>query len=78
MDSRKDNDTLDRAVFLFIVASIKTQVGGHIYSNSLLCFCAALGIRSHPLGYTEPHLYTGMLAGRYSVVVPALLLGGCV
>ncbi|KAJ0357932.1 hypothetical protein COL26b_014517, partial [Colletotrichum chrysophilum] len=41
MDSQKDNDTLDRAVFLFIVASIKTQVGGHIYSNSLLCFCAA-------------------------------------
>ncbi|KAJ0360120.1 hypothetical protein COL26b_014168 [Colletotrichum chrysophilum] len=62
MYSRKDNDTLDRAVFLFMVASIKTQVGGHIYSNSLLCFCAALGIRSRPLGYTEPHLYTGMLA----------------
>lgn len=59
---RNDFEALDRAVFLFMVASIKTQVGGNVYSNSLLCFCAALGIRSRPLGYTEPHLYTGMLA----------------
>ncbi|KAI3567873.1 hypothetical protein IWW34DRAFT_874732 [Fusarium oxysporum f. sp. albedinis] len=54
---------LDRAVFNFIVASIKTHVGGNVYTNSLLCFCAALGINRHPLGYLEPHLYTGMLAG---------------
>lgn len=54
---------LDRAVFNFIVASIKTHVGGNVYMNSLLCFCAALGINRHPLGYLEPHLYTGMLAG---------------
>jgi hypothetical protein len=53
---------LDRAVFNFIVASIKTHVGGNIYTNSLLCFCAALGIKQRPTGYTEPHLYTGMLA----------------
>lgn len=53
---------LDRAVFLFIVASIKVHVGGNVYTNSLLSFCAALGVQQRPLGYTEPHLYTGMLA----------------
>ncbi|GKU14234.1 unnamed protein product, partial [Fusarium langsethiae] len=56
-------DPLDQAVFRFIVASIKTRVGGNAYTNSLLCFCAALGINRYPLGYLEPHLYTGMLAG---------------
>jgi hypothetical protein len=55
-------DALDRAVFRFIVASIKTHVGGNVYTNSLLCFCAALGIKPRPMGYTEPHLYTGLLA----------------
>ncbi|CAI6091000.1 unnamed protein product [Clonostachys chloroleuca] len=53
---------LDRAVFQFIVGSIKVRVGGKMYSNGLLCFCAAIGIRLHPLGYTEAYLYTGMLA----------------
>ncbi|PCD20051.1 hypothetical protein AU210_015935 [Fusarium oxysporum f. sp. radicis-cucumerinum] len=53
---------LDRALFRFIAASIKTHVGGNVYMNPLLCFCAALGVRKRPLGYTEPHLYTGMLA----------------
>jgi superfamily II DNA helicase RecQ len=56
-------DALDRAVFRFIVASIKTHVGGNTYTNSLLCFCAALGIKSRPMGYIEPHQYTGLLAG---------------
>ncbi|KAL7758415.1 hypothetical protein ACKLNR_010842 [Fusarium oxysporum f. sp. zingiberi] len=55
-------DALDRAVFRFIVASIKTHVGGNTYMNSLLCFCAALGIKPRPMGYIEPHLYTGLLA----------------
>ncbi|KAK7583650.1 hypothetical protein V3481_012931 [Fusarium oxysporum f. sp. vasinfectum] len=55
-------DALDRAVFRFIVASIKTHVGGNTYTNSLLCFCAALGIKPRPMGYIEPHLYTGLLA----------------
>ncbi|KAL9563895.1 hypothetical protein ACKAV7_011930 [Fusarium commune] len=55
-------DALDRAVFRFIVALIKTHVGGNVYTNSLLCFCAALGIKPRPMGYTEPHLYTGLLA----------------
>lgn len=53
---------LDRAVFNFIMASIKTHVGGNIYINSLLCFCVSLGIKQRPVGYTEPYLYTGMLA----------------
>ena len=35
---------LDQAVFLFLVASIKQQLGGNVYANPLLCFCAALGI----------------------------------
>ncbi|KAL6366266.1 hypothetical protein LRP88_00111 [Fusarium phalaenopsidis] len=58
----QQHGALDRAVYLFIVASIKAHVGGNAYTNPLLCFCAALGIRPRPLGYTEPHLYTGMLA----------------
>ncbi|KFA71004.1 hypothetical protein S40288_10386 [Stachybotrys chartarum IBT 40288] len=53
---------LDHAVFRFMVASIKVRIGGNMYTNSLLCFCAALGIRRHPLGFTEAYLYTGMLA----------------
>ncbi|CAG9950090.1 unnamed protein product [Clonostachys rosea f. rosea IK726] len=56
------HSVLDRAVFLFISASVKAHVGGNVYINTLLSFCAALGIRQRPLGYTEPHLYTGMLA----------------
>jgi hypothetical protein len=55
-------DILDRAVFRFIVALIKTHISRNIYINSLLCFCAALGIKLYPMGYIEPHLYTGLLA----------------
>jgi hypothetical protein len=62
MNSSLDG-ALDRAVFNFIVASIKTHVSGNIYTNSLLYFYTALGINRHPLGYLELHLYTGMLAG---------------
>ncbi|PNP73806.1 hypothetical protein FNYG_12856 [Fusarium nygamai] len=72
------HNALDRAIFRFIVSSIKTEVGGNAYTNPLLCFCAALGIRQRPLGYTEPHLYTGMLAGTYTMVGPAVFSGGCV
>ncbi|RSL86277.1 hypothetical protein CDV31_016422, partial [Fusarium ambrosium] len=56
------HSALDRAVFSFMVASIKVHVGGNVYTNSLLSFCAALGVQQRPLGYTEPHLYTGMVA----------------
>ncbi|KID81895.1 recQ family helicase [Metarhizium guizhouense ARSEF 977] len=54
--------SLDQAVFRFMMASIKVRVGGDMYSNAMLCFCAAAGIRRHPLGYTEAYLYTGVLA----------------
>lgn len=37
--------SLDRAVYRFLVSSIKQNVGGNAYVNPLLCFCAALGIR---------------------------------
>ena len=53
---------LDRAVFLFLLACIRDRVGGDVYQNPLLGFCAALGIRAQPLGYTEPQMYTGQLA----------------
>jgi len=53
---------LDQAVFRLIMASVKQQVGGKVYVSPLLSFCAALGIRRQPLGFAEPHLYTGLLA----------------
>lgn len=53
---------LDWAVYRFLASSIKQNVGGNVYTNPLLCFCAMLGIRKQPLGYAEPQLYTGMLA----------------
>lgn len=34
------HSALDMTVF-FVVASIKAQVGGNIYTNSLLSFCVA-------------------------------------
>ncbi|KAM7209947.1 hypothetical protein V8F06_014670, partial [Rhypophila decipiens] len=60
--SSPQHSALDQAVLRFIISSIKIHKGGNIYTNPLSCFCAALGIRQQPLGYTEPHLYTGMLA----------------
>ncbi|KAF6809229.1 hypothetical protein CPLU01_15536 [Colletotrichum plurivorum] len=45
-----------------MLASIKQHVGGIVYINPLLSFCAALGIKTNPLGFAEPHLYTGLLA----------------
>lgn len=54
--------SLDQTVFRFMVASIKVRVGGDMYNNAMLCFCAATGIKRHPLGFTEAYLYTGVLA----------------
>ncbi|CEJ93671.1 hypothetical protein VHEMI09247 [[Torrubiella] hemipterigena] len=53
---------LDQVVFRFMAASIKTKVAGAMYRNSLLCFCAAAGVRKQPLGYYEVYLYTAVLA----------------
>lgn len=58
-----DVTPLDQAVFRLIVASVKQEVGGAIYESPLMCFLAAAGIRKAPLGYIEPYLYTGLLAG---------------
>lgn len=60
---RQENAALDRSVFLYLVRSVKQHIGGNAYGNPLLSFCAALGVVKRPLGYSEPHLYTGMLAG---------------
>ncbi|CAI6088681.1 unnamed protein product [Clonostachys chloroleuca] len=67
--SDEDDDSGEREVDDEDVAALPhsaldraAHVGGNVYMNALLSFCAALGIRQRPLGYTEPHLYTGMLA----------------
>jgi hypothetical protein len=52
---------IDQAVSRFIIVSIKQHVGGVVYISPLLSFYAALGIRRNPLGFAEPHLYTGLL-----------------
>ncbi|KAK4205950.1 hypothetical protein QBC37DRAFT_462707, partial [Rhypophila decipiens] len=56
-------DELDRAVFVFVLSSIKQRIGGSMYSSPLLSFCAALGIVKRPLGYQDPYMYTQPLAG---------------
>ena len=53
---------LDRACFRFLLACIKDRVGGNVYTNPLLCFCAAVGIRLRPLGFCDAIGYTGLLA----------------
>ncbi|KAH6974825.1 hypothetical protein EDB80DRAFT_595230 [Ilyonectria destructans] len=55
-----ETKALDQAVFRFIIASIKVRVGGDMYRNVMLCFCAATGIRRHPLGYMEAYLFIGV------------------
>ncbi|KJZ69994.1 hypothetical protein HIM_10605 [Hirsutella minnesotensis 3608] len=62
LSTNPEEAALDWAVYRFLVSSIKQNVGGNVYTSPLLCFCAALGIKKHPLGYAEPQLYTGMLA----------------
>lgn len=61
-DRTPKEEALDRTVFQFFLTSIRQYIGGNLYLNPLLCFCAALGIRTDPLGYYEPHLYTTKLA----------------
>ena len=61
----KDQDSLDRAIFVFMIASVKVRVGGRMYNNGLLCFCAAMGIRRQPLGYEEAIKYTAVMAALH-------------
>ncbi|CAK7207842.1 hypothetical protein SEUCBS139899_010657 [Sporothrix eucalyptigena] len=56
-------DTLDTLCIAFVVSCIKDEVGGDVYANVLLCFCAALGVQAEPVGYRMAHLYTPLLAG---------------
>lgn len=57
------DEALDGAVYRFLISSIRQNIGGKVYANPLLCFCAALGIWKAPLGFVQPQLYTGLLAG---------------
>ena len=61
-DNNAATQALDRACFQFLVACIRVRVGGNVYTNPLLCFCAAIGIQQRPLGFCEPIGYTGQLA----------------
>ncbi|MBE3098262.1 MAG: DEAD/DEAH box helicase, partial [Planctomycetes bacterium] len=58
-----DTGPLDQAVLQLLASSVRQELGGNVYESPLLCFTAAAGIRKTPLGYAEPHLYTGLLAG---------------
>lgn len=49
-------------MFTFLIASIKTKVGGAIYTNALLCFFAAIAIRVSGDGFRAIGLFTGTLA----------------
>lgn len=49
-------------MFIYIIASIKMKMGGAVYTNALLCFCAATGIRTGGDGFQPAGLFTGMLA----------------
>lgn len=58
-------DMLDRAVFQFAIASIKTRITGQTYRNSLLSFCAVAGISgtNNNWSWFPPMTYTRILAG---------------
>jgi superfamily II DNA or RNA helicase len=53
---------LDQALFTFMIASIKTKVGGAMYTNALLCFFAATAIRAGGDGFRPTGQFTGTLA----------------
>ena len=46
-------------------ASIRVRVGGDIYGNAMLCFCAAMGISRNPVGFASATMYTRILAGLH-------------
>ena len=54
---------LDHSVNRFMIASIEVGVGGKVYSNALLCFCAAVAIGSDGKSFSPAGLFTGILAG---------------
>ena len=57
-----NHEELDRVLFRFLIASIKTKVGGAIYTNALLCFLAATAIRPGGDGFRPAGLFTATVA----------------
>jgi hypothetical protein len=57
-----DYGALDQVLFTFMVTSIKTKVGGAMYTNELLCFFAATAIRAGGDGFRPTGQFTGTLA----------------
>ncbi|PON20627.1 hypothetical protein TGAM01_v210501 [Trichoderma gamsii] len=57
-----DYDELDRIMFSFIMASIRTKVGGAMYTNALVCFFAATAIRAGGDGFQPARVFTGTVA----------------
>ncbi|KAM3447867.1 hypothetical protein MY3296_008322 [Beauveria thailandica] len=53
---------LDQVMFSFMTASIKTKVGGAMYTNALLCFLAATAIRAGGAGFRPTGQFTGTVA----------------
>lgn len=57
-----DYSALDQIMFRFMIASIKTKVGGDMYANGLLCFLAPTATRSGGDGFRATGQFTGTLA----------------
>jgi superfamily II DNA or RNA helicase len=53
---------LDGILFRFLIASIKTKVGGAMYTNALLCFFAATAIRQGGDGFQQVGVFTATVA----------------
>jgi superfamily II DNA helicase RecQ len=54
---------LDRAVFLFCIASIKQRLSGDVYKSPLLHFTSVLGIKPRSRTWMAAHSFTRFLAG---------------
>ena len=60
---RLQNQTeLDRIMSTFVMTSIKTKVGGAMYTNALLCFLAATTIRQGGDGFQSAGAFTATVA----------------
>lgn len=49
-------------MFRFLIASLKTKVGGAMYANALLCFFAATAIRQGGDGFQPAGVFTATVA----------------
>lgn len=68
-----DYAELDGIMFAFLIASIKTKVGGAMYTNALLCFFAAAGIRQGGDGFQPAGLFTATVAAMLWILRLAFL-----